>query len=113
MRSRIPERDWKVFRDLREKALDRFCRRALDEIASLCTGTDDGMTNHERYLTVYDRLHAINDDMAYAFDNPARSIAWQQIAIIRRLGLWTDEELARFSEETLQRVRLLGLDGEG
>jgi hypothetical protein len=32
----FPESDWKVFRELREVALDRFCRRVLEEIEPLC-----------------------------------------------------------------------------
>ncbi|MCS4502521.1 hypothetical protein KBTX_04309 [wastewater metagenome] len=112
MHAGIPERDWKVFRDLYEKALDRFCHRALDEIATLCTGADDERTNHQRYAAVYGRLREINKDMSAAFDRFARSKALMQIAIMRNMGLWTDEELARFSEDTLERTKPRPLDEE-
>jgi len=32
MSQRIPESDWKVFRKLRGKALERFCERVLSDI---------------------------------------------------------------------------------
>lgn len=113
MSERIPERDWKVFRELYEKALDRFCRRALDEIGTLCTSADGGRTNHQRYAAVYGRLREINKDMTAAFDDFARSKALIQIIIMRRMDLWTDEELARFSAETLEQTRPRRLDDEG
>jgi len=68
MTGSIPERDWKVFRELREAALDRFCRHALDEIATRCTAS-------------------------------------LQIRAIRHLGLLTEEEIRRFSEETQYQTR--------
>ena len=35
MSRQIPERDWKLFRKVREAALERYCERVLREIAEL------------------------------------------------------------------------------
>jgi hypothetical protein len=40
----IKESDWKVFRKLRELALERFCQRVLEEVRVLL---DKGIGSHE------------------------------------------------------------------
>ena len=44
----IKESDWKVFKPLREIALERFCERVLDEVARI--NLDTGTSKHQRYL---------------------------------------------------------------
>jgi len=44
-RHRIPERDWKVFRELRALALERFCQRVLAEVAGV--SGDESHSFHE------------------------------------------------------------------
>ena len=46
----FPESDWKVFRELRELALERFCERVLDDIEPLRLNTSRNY--HERYLAL-------------------------------------------------------------
>ena len=46
----IPEADRKLFRQVRELALERFCRRVLAEVAEL--SDDPQKSSHERYLAV-------------------------------------------------------------
>jgi hypothetical protein len=31
----VPESDWKVFRELQQHALERFCQRALEEVQTI------------------------------------------------------------------------------
>src|SRR5206468_1102001 len=50
----IPEPDWRLLRQLSPIALERFCRRVLDEVAGLTA--DDGQSNHARYLALYDMI---------------------------------------------------------
>jgi hypothetical protein len=45
---KIKESDWKLFRRLRQVALERFCARVLTELRSAVADTDDRY--HERYL---------------------------------------------------------------
>lgn len=94
----ISESDWKVFRQLHEVALKRFCERTLNELGQLASATDKGA--HERYLAVFKLLQNRDDELAEAFNDLRRSTALRQLAIIRSRGLLTEEEIARFSPET-------------
>jgi cytidylate kinase len=47
----ITESDWKIFKQQREIALERFCERVLDEIARI--SSDRTKSQHERYLAIY------------------------------------------------------------
>src|SRR5215469_15847962 len=98
----IKELDWKIFRELRELALDRFCRRVLDKIGA--AASDPTKTNHERYGEVYKLIHEQDKELALLFDGLSRSIAFQQIAAIRFHRLLSDQEFARFSPEMQERV---------
>lgn len=110
MGQHVPERDWKTFRKLKDRALDRYCRQALDEIAALCTAQEDGLSNHERYLQVFRRVQELDKDLSLAFDDPRRSTMTLLLISMRRLELLTDDELAQFSEGTLWRTRPLDPD---
>ena len=94
----IPEADWKVFRSLHPIWIDRFCRRVNDEL--LRALSDDSRDAYEQYLAAYKLMHKRDKEISSAFDDFRRSTAIFQIAIIRKLGVITDEELGRFSEST-------------
>jgi hypothetical protein len=107
MERHISEADWKLLRQLGPVALERFCGRVLSEVVRLAGGTN---SNHDRYLAVFDLIREQNEELSTAFDNMRRSTALMQIARIRSLGLVTDDEFARFSEETRTTVaRFLGV----
>jgi hypothetical protein len=98
----IREADWKVFRALSPIALDRFCQRVLLEVTQ--TVSDVSKSNHKRFLDVYDLIRKRNKELANAFDDPRRSVALEQLVLMRRNQLLTDEEMARFSPETRESV---------
>lgn len=100
-----PESDWKVFRDLREVALERFCKSVLDGIEALRPGSQ--LSHHGRYLALFGCLGERNQEMALAFDDPKRSQMLRQLIAIRRLDLLESEELLRFTRETRERVETL------
>ncbi|SOD03287.1 hypothetical protein SAMN05216486_10928 [bacterium JGI 053] len=101
----ILESDWKIFRTVRQAALDRYCARVLDECAAVIR--DTSVSNHDRYLRLYRMLDKRDDTLASAFNDFRRSTALIQLAHIRRLGVVTDEELGRFSQETRELVTAL------
>ena len=105
MHNDVPESDWKVFRSLREVALERFCKRVLDEVARFTT--DTSQSHHERYLELFHWLGERNEELARAFDDPRRSRMLWQLAAIYVDGLLESEELARFTPQTRERVQLL------
>lgn len=98
------EADWRVFRELRELALERFCERVLGEIRKL---TDEGGSYHERYGKIYGLILKRDKQMAAAFDGFRRSWMHEHLIVICNLGLLTREEVVRFSEITQVRVRRL------
>ena len=102
----IPERDWKVFRELHKIALARLCDKILAEARTQIEHPTK--SSHEKYLSLFKLIQDRNDDIARGFDDLRRSTALMQIGIIHSMGLFTGEELRRFSPETLKIVELHG-----
>lgn len=108
----IKESDWKLFsRELQPLALERYCQRVLSETADVAA--DPKRTYHERYLAVFRLMKKRDRELADAFNDCRRSIALFQLAHIRRIGLLTDDEMSRFSDEIRERVRNLIKIAEG
>jgi|WetSurMetagenome_2_1015567.scaffolds.fasta_scaffold111919_1 hypothetical protein len=103
MERQIGESDWKVFRELRVTALERFCQSVLAEACQLATAT--GQTSHQRYLAVFKLLQRRDEELADTFDAPRRSTALVQLARIRFQKLLDEDEFARFSSETRAAVQ--------
>jgi len=99
----IKESDWKIFRQVHETALDRFCQKVLSEVTHLTA--DTGKSNHERYGELYGLIKKRDKEMAHMFDRLSRSNALFQLASMRLHGLVMDDELARFSQEVRNSVQ--------
>jgi hypothetical protein len=93
----IKESDWKVFRRLRELALERYCQRAIADVRRVVERRDRG--HHERYLQLWKLLRKHDETIGIAFDDPRRSRAVIQLANIDAEELLTEDELKHFSEE--------------
>ncbi len=96
------ESDWKVFRKLREPALERYCERVLDEVDRI--SSDSSRSHHERYLDVFQLLGERNEMLARAFDDPRRSQMLRQLAAMHALHLLEADDLARFDPEIQDRI---------
>jgi hypothetical protein len=94
----VPESDWKTFRELRQVALQRFCKRVLEELLSVIR--DDSRSDHDRYLAVFRLVQERDEQLAHAFNDPARSRMILQLAAIHALGLLLPGELGRFTQDT-------------
>jgi hypothetical protein len=101
----VPESDWKVFRELRQQALERFCRRVLEEVQIILKNGSGKY--HERYLKVYRLLRARDDELADAFNDPRRSRMINQLAAIHALGLLEASDVERFTERTRATIEWL------
>ena len=106
----VPETDWKMFRKLREVALERFCARALAEVEAL--RGDASRSHHERYGAILRLLRERDEQMARAFDDPRRSQMVIQLATIYALDLLVPEEVARFTPETRTRIEFITKEWE-
>jgi hypothetical protein len=100
----ISERDWKVFRELHRSALERFCARILAEAKGEIERP--ARPSHEKYLSLYKLIQNRDDDIGRGFNDFRRSTALMQIGLIHSMGLFTAEELRRFSPETLEVVAM-------
>jgi hypothetical protein len=98
----IKESDWKIFKGLRELALERFCERVLDEVAQI--GSDATKSKHARYIAIYRLVHERDKDIVPIFDFLRRSTAYRQICAFRTNDLLTVEELRQLSPELVQSV---------
>lgn len=102
MSRRFPESDWKVFRQLRELALQRFCERVLIEVEQI--SSDSAKSFHDRYLRLYRLLQRRDRELGQAFNDPRRSTAMMQLAMINSRRLLEPEELMRFSVSTRETL---------
>jgi len=98
----ISEADWRVFKEVRAVALDRFCRRILDECRTLCDEPSESA--HQRYLSLYKLLQQRDKEIAEAFNDFRRSTAIFALMTMRQYGLVTEAEWKRFSPDTLRWV---------
>jgi hypothetical protein len=105
MMGEIKESDWKIFRQLHVVALERFCQRVLDDSERL--HGDTSQSAYERYVAIYRLLDERDKEVALLFNDLRRSTALWQIAALKGRGLLTEEEFARFSQETQSRVAAL------
>lgn len=98
----IKESDWKVFKRVREAALERFCERVLDEITRI--NSDSTKCKHERYVAIYRLVQEHNKEINRIFDYLRRSTAVNQLCLFRSHDLVTEQELRQFSPELVKFV---------
>ncbi|MBB4638294.1 peptide ABC transporter substrate-binding protein [Longimicrobium terrae] len=98
----IQERDWKVLRDLKQIALDRFCAQVLDECTRIIQ--NERLGAHDRYRRVYEITRERDRKLADTFDGLRRSNAFFALMAIRHQGLLTQDEFDRFSPELRDRI---------
>jgi len=92
----ISEADWKLFKSVRDLALERLCHRILSEVIAAATDTTKG--SHQRYLDVWKEIESGDKEVVHVFDGFSRSKAPLQLLSMRSMGLVTDEEFSQFSE---------------
>jgi hypothetical protein len=98
----IKESDWKLLRELTPVAIARLCKRILAEVSRTCAPESEPY--HDRFCKAHSIMESGNYELGIAFDNLRRSNALLRLTIMKGRGLITDEEFAKFSEETQQRV---------
>jgi hypothetical protein len=94
----IKESDWRTLRRLQPLALERFCKRVLDEIESV--RHDSARTFHHRYLDIYRIVEQRDREMASIFNDVRRSNAMVKLALMRSSGLLEEPEIASCAKKT-------------
>ncbi len=95
----MKESDWKVFKQIKEKAIERFCETALNEFGKVID--DDKEHVHHRYLLLYKLVRDRDKEMGLLFDGHSRSKAQIQLLNIRREGLCDELQLEKIGEDFL------------
>ena len=101
----IKESDWKIFRKVRELALERYCQRVLEDVRRVVDKKSS--SSHERYLELWELLRDRDKTIAIAFNDARRSQAIIQLMNIDAENLLTEDELNQFSDETRERIAAL------
>ena len=96
------ESDWKVFKKIKEQAIESFCNRALDEFRELID--DNQEPSHNRYLLLYRLVENRDKQMSLLFDNHSRSKATLQLMGIRAEGLANEKMLSELSPKFLEQT---------
>ena len=65
-----------------------------------------GRSSHEKHLSLCKLMDKRDGDVTRAFNDFRRSTALIQIGIIHSMGLFTAEELRRFSPETIDGIEM-------
>ena len=94
--------DWRHFKHVRELALERLCKRILDDVAA--NAADSSQTYHERYLKIYKMVQDYDDDIAMGFNEFSRSRMLQQTIFLRSRDLISDDEMSGFSDGVRKSV---------
>lgn|SRR5690606_23545473 len=95
--SEIKESDWKLFKAIKEEALETFCKERLREYENIIT--DDTRSAHERYLHLFKLSRARDKEMELLFDGHSRSKAFFQLMEIRREGIANPDLVDKLSDE--------------
>lgn len=94
------ESDWKVFKKIHKKAIERFCEKTFEELSEVINNKSEHV--HDRYLLLYDLVQNKNKQMRYLFDGLSRNDAPLQLMAMRGKGLADEVLLSELSDEFLQ-----------
>ncbi len=95
--SSISEKDWKIFKKIREEAIEAFCQGCLNEFKEIIDGTEESAQN--RYLLNYRIVQNRDKQMSLFFDDLSRSKATLQLMALRGEGLANESLVSELSEE--------------
>ena len=103
MHDEIKKSDWKRFKKVQQDALQRICKRILDEARGLAD--DQSKTYHERYLAVFQLIREGDKDIATGFDDLSRSRMLNQLAFMVSQDLVDSETIEQFSDDVQQKLK--------
>lgn len=98
----IKESDWKIYKELREIALERYCKRSLEKVRKII---DENIgDSEERFLTMTREAHHLHKHFGHLFDDFRRLTAIRQLSIYYADELLTHDEISRLSEDGRDQV---------
>ncbi|MFC3122522.1 hypothetical protein [Agaribacter flavus] len=91
------ESDWKIFKQIKDLAIEKYCSLTLDEANDIISGERE--SSHETYLYLYKTLQNRDKHLAVMFEGHSRSKAWLQLIAMRKEGLAEQSLLDKLSDE--------------
>jgi hypothetical protein len=98
----MKESDWKIFKQIKEKAIELFCNNALAEYEEIIKNKNE--KSQETYIYLYRLVINRDKHMALLFDGHSRSKASLQLLAIRGEGLADETLLKKLSDDFLQQT---------
>ena len=98
----MKESDWKIFKEIKEKAIQLFCKNALSEYEEIIKNKSE--SSQETYTYLYRLVINTDKRMALLFDGHSRSKANLQLLAIRGEALADKTLLNKLSDEFLQQT---------
>lgn len=95
--SEVFESDWKIFKKIKERALEKYCLECIAEYMAILNKSD--LSPHERYLSHYKAVQERDETLARIFNGLSRSKAFMQLVSIRINGLADEDLVSQLSEE--------------
>ena len=97
------ESDWKIFKVIKQQALEEYCRHTLAEAQRIIS--DSSASSHDGYLELYRHIQKCDKQLGNAFDPHSRSRAPMQLMLLRKLGLVPNEALSKLSAEMQESTK--------
>lgn len=102
---KIPERDWKQIRKIKDNVLAAVCEEIFKKVDKLSKKRNG--REHEAYLELWKTIKKEDRKIADMFDELKRSNAFFKLANWRHYGFLSDEDFSNFSVETQQVIELM------
>jgi hypothetical protein len=98
----VKESDWNAFKEIKIKAIEAYCTRALEEFAEIIEDQNEHV--HNRFLLISKLAKNNEKQMNLIFDYDSRSKASIQLLLIRGEGLADDQLLKKLSDDFLKET---------
>ena len=98
----MKESDWKVFKEIKENAIEVFCETALNDFREAMD--KEGEDVHNRYLLNFKLVKSRDKKMSLSFDVHSRFRAPLQLIAIRDEGLADEKLVAKLSDEFREQI---------
>lgn len=96
---KISEADWKIWKALRLRTIDKFCEQTFSKLQKLIDGEE---AIHDRHRFLYQLVTKRDRQIEELFDPLTRNRSLHQLLNLYRVGLIGDEDLSLFSDDLQQ-----------
>ncbi len=102
---RIPEKDWKLLRSIKDDLLNSACEEIFKKVDSISKSRSN--SQHSAYLELWDLIDKEDDKIGEMFNDLKRRNAVLKLVSLSIHGVLPAEQLSRFSKETQGAVNRL------